>query len=93
MKDLSEILEDVVCQKSFLVFVSALIADRKQQEDKSADSFGYSGDWANNTIADFLEGALSWAEDSDFGISQDEEQEPNKWQQFAEFLYCGKVYE
>lgn len=93
MKDLSEILDEVVDQKSFLLFVSALIADRKHQEDKRSDPFGYSGDWANNTIADFLEGAVSWAEDTDFGVSQQEALEINKWKQFAEFLYCGKIYE
>ena len=93
MKDLSEILDDVVCQKSFFLFVQALIVNRKQQENESSDSFGCSGDWANNTIADFLEGALSWAEDTEFGISQGEDLETNKWKQFAEFLYCGKIYE
>lgn len=93
MKDISELLDEVVDEKSFLVFASALIADRKRQEGKNSEESGFSGDWANNTITDFLEGAVSWAEDTDFGVSKDPDLEVNKWKTFAVFLYCGKIYE
>ena len=93
MKDISEILDEVVDEKSFLLFISALIVDRKRQEGKNSVQSSFSGEWANNTITDFLEGAVSWAEDTDFGVSQDSELEVNKWKQFAVFRYCGKIYE
>ncbi|MFM2475665.1 hypothetical protein [Celerinatantimonas sp. MCCC 1A17872] len=92
MKDISDVLDAVVDEQSFLLFVQSLIADCKQHENQSSD-MSSSGGWANNTICDFLEGALSWAEDSDFGVEQDEELATNKWRQFAVFLYCGKIYE
>ncbi|WP_438466993.1 DUF7660 family protein [Marinomonas sp. PE14-40] len=82
MSELSKLLEEVKDEKSFLLFVKSLIKDRQ-----SPDS------WENNTISDFLESSVAWAEDSDFGINQDSELETNKWKQFAVFLYCGKIYE
>ena len=93
MKELHKILDRVEDQKSFLIFVKALIEDRKPHENKPADEAGFIDDWANNSISDFLESAVAWAEDSNFGISQEPELKKNKWKQFAVFLYCGKIYE
>lgn len=93
MRNPFELLEEVVDEKSFLAFVKALIADREAHEGKPADEVGYSGDWANNSISGFLEAAVAWAEDSDFGLSQDSELKSNEWKRFAVFLYNGKTYE
>lgn len=93
MKEVQEILENVTDEKTFLKFVHALIADREPHEGKSIDGVGFTEDWANNTIFQFLEGAVSWAEDSEFGVTQDPCLAQNNWKQFAVFLYCGKVYE
>ena len=93
MREPHELLEKVKDEQSFLNFARALQMDRESREGKAIDEFGFSDDWANNSISGFLEGAIAWAEDSDFGIRQDSGLETNKWKQFAVFLYCGKMYE
>lgn len=93
MRELHEILDEVKDEKSFLDFAKALMKDREAHEGKPVDEVGFAGDWANNDIAGFLESAVAWAEDSDFGIRQDSDLQTNKWKQFAVFLYCGKIYE
>ncbi len=93
MREPHELLEEVKDEKSFLDFTKALLEDRESRERKATDDVGFSGDWANNSISGFLEGAIAWAEDSDFGVRQEPGLETNKWKQFAVFLYCGKTYE
>jgi hypothetical protein len=93
MRKLDDLLEQVKDEKSFLNFAKALQEDRDPHEGKAANEVGFSGDWANNSISGFLEGAVAWAEDSDFGVTQEPELANNKWKQFAVFLYCGKIYE
>ncbi|MCH1919626.1 hypothetical protein L9G15_09295 [Shewanella sp. A3A] len=93
MSDITDKLDAVTDAASFLTFVTALLADRQQQEANSGAQANATSEWANNSIASFLEGALSWAEDTDFGTTQDDEIANNPWQQFAVFLYCGKIYE
>ncbi len=93
MKELHEIINEVTDEQSFLDFAKALMKDREAHEGKSVDEVGFSGDWANNDISGFLESAIAWAVDSDFGARQDAELKTNKWKQFAVFLYCGKIYE
>lgn len=93
MKEVHEILEEVRDEVTFLVFVKALIADGTPREGKPTDEVGFTKEWANNTIADFLESAVAWAENSEFGVRQREELANNIWKQFAVFLYCGKIYE
>ncbi|MNT46468.1 hypothetical protein D3C72_1831110 [compost metagenome] len=66
--------------KTFLIFARALVEDIPN------------GEWENTTIEGFLRGAIAWAEDSNFGVSQ-RLQSSNFWHQFATFLYCGKIYE
>lgn len=75
------------------VFAKALMEDRVPHEGKPTDEVGFTADWANNSISEFLESAVAWAEDSDFGTSQDPDLGKNHWKQFAVFLYCGKTYE
>ena len=93
MKELHEIIDEVKDEQSFLNFAKALMKDREAHESKPVDEVGLAGDWANNDISGFLEAAIAWAEDSDFGVRQDVELKSNKWKQFAVFLYCGKIYE
>ena len=93
MKHVHEYLDEVKDEKSFLAFAKALIEDRLPCEGQKSDEVGFVGDWANNSIADFLESAVAWAEDSDFGVSLEKDLQQNKWKQFAIFLYCGKIYE
>ncbi|AEF21569.1 DUF7660 family protein [Pseudomonas fulva] len=80
--ELHELLDRVEDSATFLEFARAL------EKDKAANS----GEWQNTTIEDFLESAISWAQSSDFGLRQGLEPS-NPWQQFAVFLYCGKIYE
>ncbi len=93
MREPHKLLDEVNDEKSFLLFVKSLISDREPHEGKPVDEVGFTDDWANNNISGFLEAAVAWAEDSEFGVSQDCELENNKWKQFAVFLYCGKIYE
>lgn len=84
MKQLDELLDEVNNPQTFLHFVNAL----------SHDALHSTGnEWANGSVSEFLSASVSWAEDSDFGISQDPALADNVWQQFAVFLYCGKFYE
>lgn len=93
LKKPHELLEEVVDEKSFLLFVEALKKDREQHEGKKVNDVGFVEDWGNNSISTFLEASIRWAKDTDFGVSQEKDLETNKWKQFACFLYCGKIYE
>ncbi|BCD89224.1 hypothetical protein PSm6_56310 [Pseudomonas solani] len=95
--DVSELLDHVKDIETFLVFARALAADRAASvaQEKIDPSSAYGPDahgWENTSIESFLEGAIAWAEDSDFGVAQGLSS-ANPWQQFAAFLYCGKIYE
>ncbi|MNN44072.1 hypothetical protein D3C81_1583470 [compost metagenome] len=79
--ELHEHLEQVRDADTFLSFARAPAADKST-----------SSDWENTTIEAFLDGAISWAESSDFGLDQGL-LPSNSWRQFAVFLYCGKIYE
>ena len=82
--------------ESFLAFVKVLVRDRERSEQAEnklpSSSWGpESGGWENISIAQFLEAAVAWAEDtcdSPQGISF-----VASWKSFASFLYSGKVYE
>jgi hypothetical protein len=87
----------VTDENSFLKFAKALLADRELAEATesahASNPYGPDrGGWENTTISEFLEAAIAWAEDSDFGRRQGSSLE-NPWQAFAVFLYCGKIYE
>ncbi|MCU7646973.1 DUF7660 family protein [Pseudomonas piscis] len=79
--DLDQALQQVVDERSFLAFVQALSADRRQATD-----------WQNDSIEDFLDSAHAWAEASAMGASQGLA-DASPWKRFAVFLYCGKIYE
>lgn len=96
-KELHEILDEVNDEKSFLIFVEALIRDRisevNAKKDKQTDKFGRGPlGWENHTIEQFLEAAHAWAESTNIGATQDLEN-ASPWRRCATFLYCGKIYE
>jgi len=94
---LQQAIEQVVDAESFLRFVEALEADRRDEIKKeqvsatSPYSPGHNG-WENGTIEGFLESARAWAQDSKFG-RQDWSSASGMWRGFAEFLLAGKFYE
>jgi hypothetical protein len=95
--DVWNALNAVIDQQTFLFFVQKLIGDREDEvrNEKTQPSSPYgpgANGWENYTIEQFLEAAVAWAEDSDFGLSQGRPVD-NLWRKFAEFLYSGKVYE
>jgi len=95
--ELQEQLEVVTDEQSFLTFARALLVDRVAAvaaESKSPSSPFSSGarDWEKVSIESFLEAALAWAEDSNFGASQGLAS-TSPWKKFAVFLYSGKIYE
>lgn len=95
--NVADALETVKDRHSFLTFARLLAADRADEveKEKSSPSSPYgrgANGWENGTIEAFLDAACSWAESTDFGLSQ-ELKTDNPWKQFAVFLYCGKVYE
>lgn len=94
---LHEHLERVTDQESFLAFARALAQDRtsaaQAQSEHPAPLYGSNaGGWENTSIEAFLGAAASWAEDSNFGATQDLGT-ASLWRKFAVFLYCGKIYE
>lgn len=93
---LHELLDRVTDQATFLAYVRALIEDRedevKKERERSSSPYGSGANgWQNGTIEAFLDAALRWAEDS---LESEEglPQQPS-WKAFADFLYCGKIYE
>ncbi|APC21090.1 hypothetical protein EDF83_3373 [Pseudomonas protegens] len=88
--DLEQCLQQVHDEQSFLDFVQALIADRRQAQRMA--QAGEADSWQNHCIEDFLDGAHAWAEATGIGATQGLV-EASPWQRFAVFLYCGKIYE
>lgn len=83
-------LEKVNNRESFILFVKELIKDRESArkiESNAPEKNNYSSvsDWENPNVENFLDGAVSWLEDS--------ERNDISWKLMAEFLYCGKIYE
>ena len=94
-KELYELVNEVHDEKTFLLFVDALLKDRIA-EVKAANEIDYCGrgsqGWENHSIEDFLEAAQAWGEDTNMGESQNLAN-VSPWQKCATFLYCGKIYE
>ncbi|WP_425600462.1 DUF7660 family protein [Luteimonas salinisoli] len=89
---LFESLEAVSDEPSFVCFVELLVADRQSADSRAPTNDGFQGEWANQTIADFLTGAAAWAADSAFG-EHPGPKPSNPWQLFATFLWAGRGYE
>ena len=90
--ELLEALEAVTDEASFMRFVQALLAERRQSLSLPVGPDGFRGGWANDSIEGFLDAALQWAEDADFGACT-EPVSPHLWQRFASFLWAGRSYE
>jgi hypothetical protein len=89
---LFESLQAVKDESSFLRFVDLLAEDRAAPETVPLSLDGFQGEWANQTIQDFLLAAKSWAEDSDFGVRPGPKP-ANPWSLMATFLWAGRNYE
>jgi hypothetical protein len=94
---LHEYLEQVDDHDSLLVFVRALLADRKTVErqhqaalEDLSDPAGIA--WQNDTISDFLESGLAYLEDTAKPTLPSVDGKTT-WRTVAEFLYAGKIYE
>ncbi len=85
-------LEAVKDEASFLAFVEALSAERAGVEGLPVSPDGFQAEWANGTIAQFLEAAVSWAKDSGFN-DRPGPKPSNVWRLFAQFLWAGRGYE
>lgn len=85
-------LEAVADVATFLDFARALLADRENTNEGDLDAGRGKAGWESDTIEGFLESAIAWAEDSEFGVTQGLA-ESSPWKRFAIFLYCGKIYE
>lgn len=79
-------------EASFLAFAHALLADRQAADGVAMTRDGVQGAWVNGSIASFMEGAIAWAEDSDFG-ARPGPKSSNPWALFAMFLWAGRGYE
>ena len=95
--ELHEAADTVTDSAGFLDFVRELIADREDEvkKEKVHPSSRYgpgANGWENGSIESFLEAAVAWADDSHF-VEKQSLAGNNPWQQFAKFLYAGKVYE
>ncbi|WP_374355415.1 hypothetical protein [Chitinimonas sp.] len=85
-------LHSVNDETSFLAFARALQADRESVDGASLTLDGFQGEWANHSISDFIERAVAWAGDSDFGVRPGPKAS-NPWALFAAFLWAGRGYE
>lgn len=91
MTDTIDLCEAVHDEATFIVFLSALMADfqksQKIEAAKPSSPYGPAANgWENTTIDGFLEAATAWAHAS----SQKDE---NSWRRVANILYAGKIYE
>jgi hypothetical protein len=94
---LDTMLENVSDEKSLLKFIEALISDRArvaeaQKEKPSSPRGPDAGGWETTSIEHFLESAVAWAADTNFGLDQGLSSS-NPWKRFAVFLLAGKIYE
>jgi hypothetical protein len=89
------LLDEVRDKNSFIIFVKALANDKREETAKEkvkpSNPYGSgSNGWENGTIEDYLDSAIAWYESSDKKNGNDGSE---SWQQFARFLYMGKIYE
>ncbi len=91
-RELHELLDAVVDEATFRAFSEALLEERRGFELGNISIDGFSGPWANNDIYGYLEGAIAWADDTEFGATL-EHPISNPWAKFATFLWAGRSYE
>ena len=91
-KDLLQLVESVVDEKSFIAFLGALgedFAEEHQLERKNPGNPYETGalGWQNGSIDQMLESAVAWATDC-APVS-----DTNVWRRCAEIIFAGKHYE
>lgn len=91
-QDLLAVLEAGADEHSFARFVALLIEDRDAADSSPLTMDGFRGEWANHSIASFLEAGSAWALDSGFG-ERPGPKPSNPWRVFATFLWAGRGYE
>ena len=93
MSELHDKLDNVSDMDSFLEFVRELVIDRTDKaKDEARYPYGGQPDgWESSTIEDYLAAAVAWADNSR-NLPTGMPSEPS-WRGFADFLYCGKIYE
>jgi hypothetical protein len=97
MKPLHEQLDAVRDEATFVAFVGALAADRRDEVEKRkvAPSSPYgsgANGWECSTIEDYLETAAHWGNTSKNGLPMYQVPE-NPWKRVADMLYTAKIYE
>lgn len=89
-----DVIESVEDRSTFLKFARSVHAEQfaRNHQDPGTPYGPDSMGWENASIERFLEAALAWANDSDFGgpvgLSA-----ANPWRLFAQFLRAGESYE
>ena len=90
-KDLYELADKVIDEKSFLIFLDALAEDwndgqtTEAQQPSDPNGAGANG-WENGTIGTVLEAASAWGQ-------VPRERPENTWTLVAHILHAGKFYE
>ncbi|MCB6607187.1 hypothetical protein V3C10_07340 [[Clostridium] symbiosum] len=82
MENPVELISSIINMDDFLNFLVQLALDAKEHPEE----------WANITIADFLEQMANWIEDYT-GFDDTIDWEKMDYQTFAKILYMGKIYE
>jgi hypothetical protein len=95
--ELSEALEAVHDEESFLQFLLALRDDREESiaQEKMTPNSPYgpdAGGWENTTIERFFDTAVRWARDSVNGHPFYKRPD-NPWRRCADILFAAKGYE
>ncbi len=92
-----KLLNKVKDESSFLKFIKELLNSRLEdielEKNKPTSLYAQTkNEWENTSLEGFLKAAIAWAEDSYFGRNQGLD-DKNPWKKFAQFLFCGIVYE
>jgi len=91
--ELNRAFEAVIDEATFLRYVELLLLSRRRADQAKPDDRGRLPDgWENHSIADFLEAALRWVEDSQFGRGEGLASQ-SAWKRVAAFLRAGGMYE
>lgn len=96
-RELVELEDAVVDERTFLVFLNALaqerLADEEAEAESPSNSYGPSGaGWECSTIGSYLAAASDWADASIDGLPL-MPKESNPWRRVAQILHAGKAYE
>ena len=90
-RSLGDYLDDLKDKETFLDFIWALIEDREAATEKDGSNALHGAStngWENTTIESFFDAALACATAVPGRLPEEA-----SWQEFASFLYMGKIYE